>query len=124
MLTALACFSVDLYCLSLNYFHNHTIPLASLLVLIYILFMADLPALDSSNQLPAFAWPGGYPIIYLDRENSTLCASCATKSYLDTDEVPQFKPVAYDVYYEGPTIQCDQCNVDIESAYGDPEVNQ
>ncbi len=74
-----------------------------------------------NGKLPAFAWPGGYPLMYLDRENSTLCADCATKSLDDADEVPQFKPVAYDVYYEGPTIQCDQCNADIESAYGDPE---
>lgn len=81
----------------------------------------QLPELTTDNKLPAFAWPGGYPIIYLDRENSVLCAECATKSYLDKDEVSQFKPVAYDVYYEGPTIQCDQCNVDIASAYGDPE---
>jgi hypothetical protein len=74
-----------------------------------------------SGKLPAYAWPGGYPILYLDRENSTLCAECATKSLDDPEEVPQFKPVAFDVYYEGPTIHCEQCNAEIESAYGDPE---
>lgn len=84
--------------------------------------MAHLPELTTTNELPAFAWPGGYPIIYFDREDSVLCAKCATKSHLDLDEVPQFKPVACDAYYEGPTIQCDSCNADIESAYGDPEV--
>jgi hypothetical protein len=79
---------------------------------------------DSDGQLPAFAWPGGYPIIYIDKDGSTLCAKCATKSLDDPDEVPQFKPVACDVYYEGPIVQCEQCNVDIESAYGDPSENK
>lgn len=36
----------------------------------------------------------------------------------DTEE--QLKPVACDIYWEGPTIQCEHCNADIESAYGDP----
>jgi len=76
-----------------------------------------LPTLNSNGELDAFAWPGGYPIIYLDKENSVLCAKCATKSLNDEDD----KPVACDVYYEGPTLQCDGCNADIESAYGDPE---
>lgn len=83
--------------------------------------MNGLPKTDEKGNLPAYAWPGGYPVIYLDREDSTLCATCATKSLNDPDEVPQFKPVAAAVYYEGPTIQCDECNTDIASAYGDPE---
>lgn len=77
--------------------------------------------LNEKGELDAYAWPGGYPILYLDRDNSTLCAKCATESLKDPDEVPQFKPVACDIYYEGPTLQCDQCGTDIESAYGDPK---
>ncbi len=76
---------------------------------------------DSDGKLPAFAWPGGYTIIYLDRDNSILCADCATKSLDDVDEIPQFKPVCSDTYDEGPTLQCDQCNCDLESSYGDPD---
>ena len=75
---------------------------------------------DRDGKLPSFAWPGGYPIIYIDKENSELCPSCATKSLDDPDELPQFKPVAFDVYYEGPAFTCDQCSTVIESAYGDP----
>ena len=72
------------------------------------------------GKLPEFAWPGGYPILYLDSENSTLCADCATKSLDDPDEIPAFKPVAWGVYYEGPTDFCEQCGKGIESAYGEP----
>ena len=73
---------------------------------------------QSDGKLPAYAWPGGYPLLYLDYENSALCSSCATESMKDI--VPQFRPVAYDIYYEGPTLFCDQCNEEIESAYEDP----
>jgi hypothetical protein len=76
---------------------------------------------NHDGKLPAFAWPGGYPIIYIDSHSSTLCASCAQKSFDNPEETPAFKPCAYDIYYEGPIIQCDGCNTDIESAYGDPE---
>jgi hypothetical protein len=83
-----------------------------------------LPDRNSDGKLPAYAWPGGYPIYYLDGENSTLCADCATKSADDADEIPKFKPEACDVYYEGPTIFCDGCNAEIESAYGDPDAEK
>lgn len=80
----------------------------------------NLPELLTDGSLPAFAWPGGYPIYYLDSDNSVLCAKCATEC-LKPDTNDNMKPIACDVYYEGPTMQCDECNADIESAYGDPE---
>ena len=83
----------------------------------------NIPQLEN-GKLPAYAWPGGYPIIYLDRENSILCAECATKSHLDADEVPQYRPVACDVFYEGAPEECGQCGKQIESAYGDPDAEQ
>jgi len=76
-------------------------------------------------ELPAYTWPGGYPLIYLTRGGDTLCADCATKDirawmYGESDD----PPIAFGPYYEGPVIQCDDCNRDIESAYGDPEDSQ
>lgn len=84
--------------------------------------LSDLERVN--GKLPAFAWPGGYPILYLDRDNSVLCADCATKSLDDADELPQFKPVDFYVFYEGPSDFCAQCNIEIESAYGEPEEEQ
>lgn len=77
--------------------------------------------LNNQGELDAYAWPGGYPIVYFDRENSTLCAKCATRDFKNVDVRDEYKPIACDVYQEGPTIHCDDCNVEIESAYGDPE---
>ena len=82
--------------------------------------MSQLPERNTDGKLPAYAWPGCYPILYLDQENSVLCAACATNSLDDPDEVPQFRPVACDVYYEGEPETCTQCGTEIESAYGDP----
>jgi hypothetical protein len=73
------------------------------------------------DKLIAFAWPGGYPVYYLDSDCSVLCPKCATKAYFDPEEDPRFKPIHGDVYYEGPSMGCDGCNSVIESAYGDPE---
>lgn len=72
------------------------------------------------GKLPEFAWPGGYPIIYLDHDNSTLCSNCATNSLNDPDEVESFRPCAFQIYWEGPSVFCTNCNKEIESAYGDP----
>lgn len=63
---------------------------------------------EVGEELPAYAWPGGYPISYLDAENNELCADCANRNnypaaiaalcvLLDTSE---------------PTF-CDQCSTDI-----------
>lgn len=82
--------------------------------------MNTLPR-DSDGKLSAWAWPGGYPIYYLDGHNSVLCPTCADRADKDPDELPQFKPVGAGVHWEGPVMYCEGCNAGIESAYGDPE---
>lgn len=78
--------------------------------------MATIKSLrDESGQLPAFAWPGGYTMIYISKHGDTLCADCA-------NEPDQTDPATDgDVYWEGPSIQCDNCGEIIESSYGDPD---
>lgn len=44
---------------------------------------------------PKYAWPGGYPIYYLDRESNVLCADCANREIDDAQGV-----VASDINYE------------------------
>jgi hypothetical protein len=75
----------------------------------------------NGGELPSFAWPGGYPLMYFDIEGEVMCAECATESLLDKEELPNFKPVDYNIYWEGPPIYCSECNAEIESAYGDPD---
>ena len=74
----------------------------------------QLPERDSKGQLPAYAWPGGYPVLYLDNLNDTLCPECANKT---SDVAECF------VHYEGPAEECAECGDLVASAYGDPEAD-
>jgi len=79
----------------------------------------DLKPMERQH-LPFYSEWGSYPIIYLTKRDNVLCADCATKALYQLDD--EFDPpVAYDAYYEGPTDRCDDCNREIESAYGDPD---
>ena len=96
--------------------------------------MANLTALRESTSdetLPAYAWPGGYPMVYITENGLTICPKCANDA--DTSD----PVVAGDVYWEGPDMTCEdgsQCGSlsdggpspswsagVIESAYGDPD---
>ena len=86
-----------------------------------------------NHDLPAYAWPGGYPIWYYDGDMNSLCAECASKAiaeflemrkdaaldgylYDDYSDLPQHM----DVRYEGCDEYCAECNKVLETAYGDP----
>ena len=73
---------------------------------------------DKDGKLPSYAWPGGYQILYLDRDNETLCPDCANDG--DTCSFGG-EPMAYFINWEGPSEYCYECNAHFESEYGDPE---
>ena len=80
-----------------------------------------MPKLDTiktdNGQLPTFAWPGGYPMFYLDGQNSVMCAKCANESHSDPDEIDSFRPVEFGIHYEGGPLNCDNCSENIDPAY-------
>jgi hypothetical protein len=61
---------------------------------------------DEHGNLEAFAWPGGYPIYYCDKENSILCQSCANAP----TDIPQFAIDGWG-YLEADDeeLTCDNC---------------
>jgi len=71
---------------------------------------------ENGGSLPAFAWPGGYTIVYYDADNEVLCATCANKGEEYSSPV-----VACDLYDEGPNLYCCDCSTTMRSSYGDPE---
>lgn len=83
-----------------------------------------LPERDEQGKLPAYAWPGGYPMYYLTADNGVLCPDCANQPDVDYTDPhdKQWHIVAGDVHWEGEAMQCDHCNGQIESAYGEPDV--
>ena len=87
----------------------------------------ELPKNDDGSY-QAYAWPGGYPIAYYCADGGVLCPNCANRmngSIAQTDDKDdkQWYLIGADIHWEGPPIQCDHCNGDIESAYGDPDTD-
>lgn len=88
---------------------------------------------SEDGTFPAFAWPGGYPLVYVTRDAEELCPPCANgdngsiahtgcvghKRCAEDDD--EWCIVGVDVHYEGPPILCVHCGKGIESAYGDPD---
>lgn len=87
------------------------------------------PQRDENGNLPAYAWPGGYPIYYLCADGGVLCPTCANKksavkeadTHADYPDFDQWRIVASDVNWEDSGLTCDNCNGRIESAYADNE---
>jgi len=85
------------------------------------------PQRDETGMLPAYAWPGGYPIYYLCADSGILCPNCANTepAVRQADKEPdcpdsdQWRIVAGDVNWEDDSLACDHCNQRIESAYAE-----
>lgn len=60
---------------------------------------------------------GGYPILYIDTWGDVICPKCANK-YKNCEDWEN-RPVYGEVYFEGPRLECSQCNRVIEPAYED-----
>ena len=69
---------------------------------------------ENKGELPSFAWPGGYPIFYLDNENNVLCPECANKHDEYNGEI-----IAHDINWEDKNLYCDDCSKRIDSAYAE-----
>jgi hypothetical protein len=101
---------------------------------------STLPRLES-GELQSYAWPGGYPIYYLDGFNCVICPDCANKTEteyrldllsdlcnwaIDPDDDGTYfdrrdRAREAGVNYEDSSLYCEACNCRIESAYGDDE---
>lgn len=68
---------------------------------------------EAKGKLPHCTDLGGYPLYYIDNHNNVYCDECATKSAKEI--------VASAVHWEGEPHICEECNTEIESAYGNPE---
>ena len=94
--------------------------------------MSKLPR-DTDGTFPSWAWPGGYPIIYITDDGATLCPACAngkngSLASENANEVHGYRCgwqiEGYDVFYEGPPEICAHCGIEIESAYGDHDATE
>ena len=93
--------------------------------------MRDNDVTHAPGRLPSHAWPGLYTLLYLaeipDIEKqvmmdlgmqAVLCAECANL-------VRGLEGVRVTVWPhdEGPLVNCDRCDIEVESSYGDNHVS-
>src|SRR5262245_55360529 len=71
---------------------------------------------ENDGKLPAYAWPGGYPLVYVTRGGSTLGADCDRKNTGEDGPVE-----GGEVHWEGGPEVCDECNAEVASADDDPD---
>lgn len=79
---------------------------------------APLP-LNDDGTLAGYAWPGGYPLVYEDREGNNLCVQCAELGRFTG--VPQEQPVACSpIESGGESCLCDACDREINDRFESP----
>ena len=72
-----------------------------------------------------FAWPGGYPTYFVCEDGAALCHRCVALERRNILEAVHHKlrdgwqVVALDVNWEDPSLFCENCGEQIESAYGE-----
>ena len=85
-----------------------------------------LESVKSAIRNP-YAWPGGYPVYTVCADGELLCCDCARKNYRqivkDTTDGTHdsFECIGAQIYWEGQTEYCSNCNKELESAYGNPD---
>lgn len=81
---------------------------------------AGVPIIAVRRRWTSWAWPGGYPIFHITKDNGILCPKCANKNLqLTLGDDPQWQIVHSEINYEDTSLYCDNCSKPIESAYGE-----
>jgi len=84
---------------------------------------------NDNGKFPAYAWPGGYPIIYVCADGGVLCPDCAngengSEASESSDAPSDWRMEGTDIHWEGAPELCDHCGAIIESAYGEPDADE
>jgi len=76
-----------------------------------------MTCLNKDKSYDSYAWPGGYPLYYITKDNGVLCPECAnTNKFLTLSTLdPQWFIVTGDINYEDPDLICDNCYKKIQS---------
>lgn len=84
------------------------------------------------DPLPAFAWPGGYPMFYVFADGGAVCPACVNRNVSEIDEDVRrggrrnshggWAVDAWEVNWEEPDMHCDHCGKRIPSAYAEDKV--
>lgn len=81
--------------------------------------MTEFPRL-STGKLQKYTSVGCYPLFYVTGDSKCLCPDCAN----EVDEDPEIKDtqgviIAANINWWTPSLDCDECSQQIESAYAE-----
>jgi len=72
---------------------------------------------DEAGNLPAFAWPGGYDVMYLTKGCTVLCAKCANaeeQAAMESGEAPDDPIEAAQAMCDSDScVYCENCNAQL-----------
>lgn len=79
-----------------------------------------------------FAWPGGYRKLFVMSDGELMHFNCVRENLREVLTAQRESPYEHsgwrvegvEVYWEGPSMFCCQCNEEIESEYGDPDAEE
>jgi len=87
---------------------------------------SDIVGRTPAYGLPAYAFPGGYPMGYTDEYNNMLCADCASEEIRQKRADPNMELTIwtdiiswYVFEYSEGDVYCDDCNALIYQADDD-----
>lgn len=72
------------------------------------------------GKFPGYTPIGCYTLAYYTEKGEILCADCASTAGDGEPGNAEYCVEMCDVYWEGPTQNCENCDAEIESSYGDP----
>ena len=85
--------------------------------------MFEIASNGTAYVMP-YAWPGGYPIVYVTDDGGCLCPNCVQDNLEEigtTHKGSGWNVVGMDANWEDPSLFCDHCGNRIKSAYAEDE---
>lgn len=79
----------------------------------------SIAGVSEGDRLPQYSSIGCYTILYQTRKGNFLCAKCASEHEDEDDAVSHAGS-----YDEGEPVNCNTCEVEIESSYGPVTVDE
>lgn len=77
---------------------------------------------DDAGKLPAYAWPGGYPLLYVLDDGESLCSDCVndpSNPIHEGGEPDGWRLEGCEIHWEGSPATCAHCGRETPSAYGE-----
>ena len=80
---------------------------------------------NSDGSVMTYAWPGGYPILYITDDGAPICPDCVeNENNIHTGgDADGWRIDGNYIHWEGEPEVCSNCNKAVESAYGVPDVD-